>query len=256
MRSSPLLDGDGSVTGSVVVLHDISELLRLETVRKDFVANVSHELKTPIAAIRALVETLLDDAETELSLRIRFLGKIRAQSFRLSSIVTDLLALSRLESGGGPGEFAILDLRDSVLGAVKAFQLAGEESGLQIESLIPDSPVRILGDEEALGQMMRNLLDNAVKYTPEGGEIWVQLREEDNMAVVEVRDTGIGIDAAEQERIFERFYRVDKARSRELGGTGLGLSIVKHIARTHKGEITVASSLKKGSSFVVCLPLA
>lgn len=256
MHSSPLLNGDGGLTGAVVVLHDVTELHRLESVRKDFVGNVSHELKTPITAVRALVETLMDDSEMEPVVRERFLGKIRDQSFRLSSIVTDLLTLSRLESEGGAIQFTEMDFRNTVRASVRALLPAGEGRGLQVESDLPDAPVRILGDEEALGQMISNLLDNALKYTPEGGEVWVQLREKDKWAVVEVHDTGLGIEPVEQERIFERFYRVDKARSRELGGTGLGLSIVKHIVRTHKGDVTVKSSLGKGSSFIIRLPLA
>jgi two-component system phosphate regulon sensor histidine kinase PhoR len=256
MHSSPLLDGDGKVTGAIVVLHDVTELHRLENVRKDFVGNVSHELKTPITAVRALAETLMDDSEMDSAVRKRFLGKIREQSFRLSSIVTDLLTLSRLESEGGAIQFSELDLRETVRASVKALQSTGEGRGVQVESDLRDVPIQILGDEEALGQMVTNLLDNALKYTPEGGRVWVQLRAEGQWAIVEVHDTGIGIEPAEQERIFERFYRVDKARSRELGGTGLGLSIVKHIARTHKGDVTVESSLGAGSSFIIRLPLS
>lgn len=256
MHSSPLLDGDGKVTGAIVVLHDVTELHRLENVRKDFVGNVSHELKTPITAVRALAETLMDDSEMDSAVRKRFLGKIREQSFRLSSIVTDLLTLSRLESEGGAIQFSELDLRETVRASVKALQSTGEGRGVQVESDLRDAPIQILGDEEALGQMVTNLLDNALKYTPEGGRVWVQLRAEGQWAFVEVHDTGIGIEPAEQERIFERFYRVDKARSRELGGTGLGLSIVKHIARTHKGDVTVESSLGAGSSFIIRLPLS
>jgi two-component system phosphate regulon sensor histidine kinase PhoR len=256
MHSSPLLDGDGKVTGAIVVLHDVTELHRLENVRKDFVGNVSHELKTPITAVRALAETLMDDSEMDSAVRKRFLGKIREQSFRLSSIVTDLLTLSRLESEGGAIQFSELDLRETVRASVKALQSTGEGRGVQVESDLRDAPIQILGDEEALGQMVTNLLDNALKYTPEGGRVWVQLRAEGQWAIVEVHDTGIGIEPAEQERIFERFYRVDKARSRELGGTGLGLSIVKHIARTHKGDVTVESSLGAGSSFIIRLPLS
>lgn len=256
MRSSPLLDGEGRISGAVVVLHNVTELQRLETVRQDFVANVSHELKTPIAAIRALVETLIDDSEMDPAVRERFLGKIRAQSFRLSSIVTDLLTLSRLESEGAAPRFIAVDLRKTVEACLKVFQPTGEEKGIQVESSLPDTPVWIQGDEEALGQMVNNLLDNALKYTGEGGEVSVRVNADDGWAFVEVRDTGIGIEPLELERIFERFYRVDKARSRELGGTGLGLSIVKHIVRTHKGEVQVESSPGKGSAFTIRLPLA
>ena len=242
--------------GAVVVLHDVSRLERLETVRRDFVANASHELKTPITAIRGLVETLIDDKEIAPETQERFLTKIRDQSGRLSAIVTDLLTLSRLEAESGDSRYTPLDLREPVLASAQALTPAAEEKGIVLETQLPDVRVEVAGDNEALGQVVTNLLDNALKYTPKGGKVWVRLTSQSGNAVLEVQDTGIGIEPRDRERIFERFYRVDKARSRELGGTGLGLSIVKHIVLAHNGKVSVDSTPGTGSTFRVSLPLA
>jgi two-component system phosphate regulon sensor histidine kinase PhoR len=228
----------------------------LERVRRDFVANVSHEIKTPLTAVRGLIETLLDDAGMGDETRRRFLGKARDQAARLSALITDLLALSRLESDQQPLDREALDLCRPVQESVRALLPAAEQKRLVVETALPGEPVMVLGDESALRQAIENLLDNAVKYTPEGGRIWVRVRGEPEAAVVEVEDTGVGIEPDEQPRVFERFYRVDKARSRELGGTGLGLSIVKHIALAHGGDVSVESLPGRGSTFRLRLPLA
>ncbi len=256
VNASPLHDSQGSLVGAVVVLYDLSELHRLETVRRDFVANVSHELKTPITAIRGLVETLIDDKQMHPEHRERFLIKVRDQAMRLGVIVTDLLTISRLETQGDVLERKFLDLRDPVLASSQGLLPPREKEGIIIESQVPEEPVTVLGDEEALCQVVRNLLDNALKYTPKNGRVWVRLRQEEGHAVIEVEDTGIGIEPRDLDRIFERFYRVDKARSRELGGTGLGLSIVKHITHAHGGWVSVDSVPGKGSTFRIYLPLA
>ena len=256
MRASPLYGGQGTLVGAVAVLRDVTELHRLETVRREFVANASHELKTPITAIRGLVETLIDDKELDYSRRERFLCKIKEQSLRLSSIVTDLLTLSRLESESNEMRRVAVDLREVILATAKTFAAMAEDRGIAMETQVPNASVEVLGDEEALCQVVSNLLDNAIKYTPEGGRVWVRLYLQGADAVIEVQDTGVGIEPKDRERIFERFYRVDKARSRELGGTGLGLSIVKHIAISHGGRVTVDSTPGMGSTFRVFLPLA
>ena len=255
MYTSPLLDGQGDIAGAVVVLHDVSRLQRLETVRRDFVANASHELKTPITAIRGLVETLIDDKEIAPERQERFLAKIRDQSSRLSAIVTDLLTLSRLEAATDDSGYAPLDLREPVLASAQTLASAAEEKEIALETQVPETPVKVAGDEEALGQVITNLLDNALKYTPTGGKVGVHLTSEGGNAVVEVQDSGIGIEPKDRDRIFERFYRVDKARSRELGGTGLGLSIVKHIVLAHNGQVSVDSTPGVGSAFRISLPL-
>ena len=254
LHSSPLRNEGKKAAGAVVVLYDISELQRSEIVRRDFVANVSHELKTPIAAIRGLVETVIDDEQMPEETRARFLAKVRYQSMRLSSIVTDLLTISRLESEGGAITETV-DLCDTVQASAEALVATAEEQGIDVRVELPDERVYVLGDAEALGQITSNLLDNALKYTPRGGNVWVRLRQEESYAVIEVEDTGVGIAAPDRERIFERFYRVDKARSRELGGTGLGLSIVKNIALAHNGNVMVESTPGVGSTFRVLLPL-
>jgi two-component system phosphate regulon sensor histidine kinase PhoR len=254
VRASPLRDARSEPAGSVIVLHDITELRRLEQVRRDFVASVSHELKTPLTAIRGLIETLIDDPDMTAETHRRFLGKVRDQTARLSNLVTDLLTLSRVESEEGAVERERLDLREPVGESARALGPAGEAKGLTLETQMPAAPVAVLGDREALRQIVDNLLDNAIKYTPAGGRIWLRIRPEADSVVVEVEDSGCGIEPQHQDRIFERFYRVDKARSRELGGTGLGLSIVKHFALALGGQVSVASVPGQGSTFRVRLP--
>jgi len=255
MQASPLRDLEGRVAGAVAVLHDVTELHRLETVRQDFVANASHELKTPITAIRGLVETLIDDQDMPADSHERFLAKIRDQSLRLSSVVTDLLTLSRLESGEGLAESVPVDLRDILVRAERALAPVSDRKRIAVETVLPESPVEIDGDEEALAQMANNLLDNALKYTPEGGNVWLRLTRDQGQAVLEVEDTGVGIEPEHQERVFERFYRVDKARSRQLGGTGLGLSIVKRTALAYGGSVSLESRPGEGTAFRVLLPV-
>ena len=255
VNTSPLLDGQGQLVGAVMVLHDLTELRRLEMFRRDFISNVSHELKTPVTAIRGIIETLREDETMDPENRKRFLSKAVNQTARLSTLVTDLLTLSRIESDKGSLDRETLDLRDLLHESAASLRMVGEGKGLTIETKIPDLPLIFEGDRELLRQSIDNLLDNAIKYTPEGGHIWLRVRTEDRLAVIEVEDTGIGIAPQDQERIFERFYRVDKARSRELGGTGLGLSIVKHITLAHGGDVSVTSSLDKGSIFRIRLPI-
>jgi len=233
----------------------MSELHRLEQIRRDFVANVSHELKTPIAAVRGLVETVIDDRKMTDEDRERFLAKIRNQSMRLSSIVTDLLTLSQLESGNGMLETGLLDLCEVVRSTVTSLAQTAEARNIRVEVRLPEDPVRLLGDEDALSQVISNLLDNALKYSPRDAAVWIRLRKENGKAVIEIQDRGVGIEPRDRDRIFERFYRVDKARSRELGGTGLGLSIVKHIVLAHGGAVDVESSPGAGSTFRVLLPV-
>ena len=175
---------------------------------------------------------------------------------RLSLLVTDLLTLARLESADGMLETESLDMRDSVEKSIRNFRAAAEEHRIQLVGDVPPTPVRVIGDAEALELVVNNLLDNALKYTPGGGRVWVRLDTDAGVAVLEVEDTGIGIAREHHSRIFERFYRVDKARSRELGGTGLGLSIVKHVCRALGGSISVASEVGTGSTFRVRIPLA
>ena len=242
--------------GAVIVLHDVTELIRLETVRRDFVANVSHELKTPLTAIRGLLETLLDDASMDAEMRRRFLEKAHVQGLRLTALVQDLLALSRIESEEGAVEHRRMDLCETVRAAVRRIDPTLTGRALTLDVSLPDEPVYVFGDEEAIRQITDNLLDNAFKYTPDGGSIGVRVSRQEENAVIRVKDSGIGIEAIHLDRIFERFYRVDKARSRELGGTGLGLAIVKHLVEALRGTIDVASEVGRGTTFRVFLPSA
>jgi two-component system phosphate regulon sensor histidine kinase PhoR len=255
MYASPLNDEGGARSGVVMVLHNVTQLRRLEGIRRDFVANVSHELKTPLTAVRGFVETMVDDPQMEPETRQRFLRRMSEQTQRLSAIVNDLLTVSRIESGGAALDRERLDLRIVAQECLRVLQPAADAKGIALQAQLPEQSVQIDGDREALRQALSNLLDNAIKYTPEGGQVWLRVLSEDR-AVVEVEDTGIGISAQDQQRIFERFFRVDKARSRELGGTGLGLSIVKHLTLAHGGRVSLDSTLGKGSLFRIELPLA
>jgi two-component system phosphate regulon sensor histidine kinase PhoR len=249
---SPLRDGAGGLVGGVLVLHDITDLRRLEMVRRDFVANVSHELKTPVTAIRGLVETMLDTDDMDPGTRTRFLEKVENQSQRMSNLVSDLLTLSRVESRRGIHlDRERFDLRERVLDSERRALVVADEKGIRLESDITTDPIDVFGDEEGLQKIVDNLLDNAIKYTPQGGSVLLQVAVEGSVASILVEDSGIGIDEEDQERIFERFYRVDKARSRELGGTGLGLSIVKHLVAAMGGTIRLDSKLGEGSRFRV-----
>ncbi len=252
LRASPLF-ADGETVGAVLVIEDVTQLRRLETMRQDFVANVSHELKTPITAIRGMVETLIDDPEAPVGVQRRFLEKVLRQAERMSSLVADLLSLARLESGREL-ECAPIDLRGPIQASVRALQPALEARRVELEVALPEAPVVVLGEEEALRQAVTNLLDNAIKYSAPGRKVRVGLRFTPSQVAIEVEDQGIGIEAHHRERIFERFYRVDKARSRELGGTGLGLAIVKHIAHALGGEVSVDSIPGSGSTFRIHLP--
>ena len=255
VHASPFRDGSGEMVGAVAVLHDVSELERLETIRQDFVANVSHELKTPITAIRGLLETMIEDKEMSAEYHRSFLTKTMNQTLRLSNIVTDLLALSRLESVKMDLIREAIDLREVVNSSVQALLPLSEDKKIPIESQIIDIRLEILGDREALFQSVNNLIDNAIKYNSKDGTVWLSLYKEGKNAVLEVRDSGIGIEPQEQHRIFERFYRAAKARSRQMGGTGLGLSIVKHTVLAHVGQLSVESFLGTGSTFKISIPL-
>jgi len=255
MHAAPLQDGAGSAVGAMVVLMDVSELRHLETVRRDFVANASHELKTPITAIRAMAETLLDEETMESTQQRKFLKKVHNQSLRLSAIVTDLLALSRFELQDEKLVTEPLNLENIVRKSLEDLSPTAMEKEITVELSVKDNPLVVIGNWDTLEQAVSNLLDNAIKYTPEKGHIWLRCFVQEHEAVVEIQDTGIGIEPNDQERIFERFYRVDKARSRKLGGTGLGLSIVRHIVMAHGGRIELKSIFGSGSTFKLFFPV-
>lgn len=235
----------------LLVVRDVTASRKLEGVRSDFVANASHELKTPAATIRATAETLRVAAVDDPGVVPRFAEQLEKEAVRLAQIVSDLLDLSRLETG--TGGFEGIDLGDIVQGAADFAAATAEARGVRL--VVDSSPVSIQGSEQDLSLMVRNLISNAVNYTPEGGEVRVSLRAgEPGVTELVVEDNGIGIPSRDLDRIFERFYRVDRARSRETGGTGLGLSIVRHVAENHGGSVQVSSELGHGSVFTVRLP--
>ncbi len=258
LYAAPLVDGEGELAGAVVVLHDATELRRLGALRQEFVSNVSHELKTPITAIQGMIETLLEDPEMPQPLSQRFLERTRDQAARLAALVTDLLTLARLDDGEKQEylEKHPLDVREPIEEAFRSLELEAEKGQVSLELSLPDEPVRVVADQEALRQVSSNLITNAIKYTPPGGDVWVRVFVDSGVAVIEVEDTGVGIEERDRARIFERFYRVDKARSREVGGTGLGLSIVKNLCLAHGGEVSVESTVGRGSVFRARFPLA
>jgi two-component system, OmpR family, phosphate regulon sensor histidine kinase PhoR len=244
---------EGVTHGAVVVASDISELRRLEQVRQEFVSNASHELKTPLASIKACVETLLDGAQEEPEIRGRFLQTVNEQCERLDTLVRDLLSLTRIESQGMKADLHLVPLEAIVTICHERHRQHAERQKMRLVVEPPNEPLFVLGDEEALEQIVDNLVDNAIKYTNEGGTVTIRWRRDGAEGVLEVEDTGIGIPLSHLPRIFERFYRVDKARSRELGGTGLGLAIVKHLIQSLGGAVRVTSRLGKGSTFTVRL---
>lgn len=234
---------------AVLVLHDITELRRLERVRRDFVANVSHEFKTPLTAIQGFAETLLGGALEDKDNRAHFVEIIREHARRLARLTDDLLKLSRIEAGRLELELRPVRVEALVNGCVETARLKAEAKGLRINVQLPEGLPPVRGDGAQLGEVLQNLLDNAIQYTPSGGHINVSATSNGQGVTFTVADTGIGIPESELERIFERFYRVDAARSREAGGTGLGLAIARHIVDAHGGRIWVESAVGQGSRF-------
>ncbi len=241
--------------GSVAVLHDVTELARLETMRRDFVANASHELRTPLAAIRGFAETLLGDASLPEEKRRSYLEVIDRHAKRLGTLVDDLLELSRIESGQATLELQLVDVPAVAAGLLRDCEARLREKRLDAASQAK-GPGGAWADPQAVWQILSNLLDNAIKYTEPGGKIRIRVEGDLRRVRVAVADTGAGIPERDLARIFERFYRVDRARSRALGGTGLGLAIVKHLVQGQGGEITVESELGRGSTFSFTLPSA
>jgi two-component system phosphate regulon sensor histidine kinase PhoR len=243
-------------SSAVLVLHDITELRRLERVRRDFVANVSHEFKTPLTAIQGFAETLLGGALDDKANRKRFVEIIREHARRLARLTDDLLKLSRIEAGRLDLESRPVSVAGLVNGCVETARLKAESRGLTIAVELPEGLPPVRGDAVQLDEVLQNLIDNALQYTPSGGRIDVTAYSNGHEVIFTVADTGIGIPESDLERIFERFYRVDAARSREAGGTGLGLSIARHIVDAHGGRIWVESAVGQGSRFRFSIDVA
>jgi two-component system phosphate regulon sensor histidine kinase PhoR len=236
----------------LLVLHDLTEAERLDRIRQDFVANVSHELKTPLTSVRGYAETLLEGGLEDTAHREEFVRVIRDQATRLQDLVEDLLSLAELERPDARLRLESFDLRAAAERQAAGFRDRAAHAGLQL-SVEPGAAVMVVADRGRVEQVLANLLDNAVKYT-DHGKVTVAVGQGEGFARCEVRDTGPGIAEPDRERIFERFYRVDKARARTKGGTGLGLSIVKHILALHDGAIDVKSAVGSGSTFRFELP--
>jgi two-component system sensor histidine kinase SenX3 len=247
VSATPLPDG-----GVLVTVEDVSDRSRLDAVRTDFVANISHELKTPVSALAVLAEALAD--EDDLAVMRRLAGKMVDEAHRAATVIDDLLELSRIELGG----MAVRERVDvaTLLSEAAVRSLAGaEQRNIRIDV---DEPVdlAVLGDRRQLVSALSNLIDNAVKYSEEGSEVWLTATRESGVVAMHVTDHGIGIPAKDLARIFERFYRVDRARSRDTGGTGLGLAIVRHVANNHEGDVQVRSTEGEGSTFTLRVPEA
>ena len=242
--------------GAVMVLHDITELRRLERLRQDFVANVSHELKTPLAVIRSNIEALQDGAVEDPAMRGPFLERVKHEADRLEELIQDLLKLAKIESGEQPLELEPVPLDAAIVECLERQATRAEAKSMRMFEVPPkDAPNNIaaFADADAVGHILDNLVDNAIKYSPTGGTITVRWGAVENRVFIEVEDTGHGIAEADLPRVFERFYRADRSRQR-TGGTGLGLAIVKHLVQAMNGQVTVTSQLGKGSTFKIVLP--
>jgi two-component system, OmpR family, phosphate regulon sensor histidine kinase PhoR len=250
VRATPMPDH----SGTIVIIDDVTEALRTQRIRTEFVAHASHELKSPVAGLQALAEAVRQAVQDDPQAADRFSKQLVKEAVRLGRLIGDLLDLSRLEESSKMSNEKV----DISLVGQREAELAGEWAAAKdIELNMSIAPsVIVFGDDQQLSLMLRNLLDNAIRYTPEEGHVALDIRSEGDEAVVRVIDTGIGIPMAAQGRVFERFYRVDKARSRDRGGTGLGLAIVKHAVELHGGTIGLESELEQGSTFTVRLPSA
>lgn len=249
VNASAVLNQTGEYLGAILIFHDLTRLKKLENTRQEFVANVSHELRTPLSLIKGFVETLIDGAKDDPEVATKFLRTIDKHADRLTFLIEDLLTISQLESGQISLNFQNVSLRDVVKGVVDDLQSRAEEKRIQLASQVSDQ-IMVRADADRLGQVLFNLVDNAIKYGRKEGQVLINAHQNGGAEIeVSVKDDGPGIPAEAQERIFERFYRVDKARSREQGGTGLGLSIVKHIVHSHSGRVWVKSEMGKGSTF-------
>jgi two-component system phosphate regulon sensor histidine kinase PhoR len=255
MVSVPMGNDNGEITGAVVLFHDITELKRADEIRRDFVANVSHELRTPLSILRGYIETMLDDPKMPRAECARILEVMEQHSKRLGLLANDLLTLAQLESGSSTLQLSEIDLAQFLDGLARDWKKKFTTKALKVVIDLPANLPSIRADETRLREVFDNLLDNAVKYSNKNGEIRLGAERRGSEIALSVSDNGIGISSQDVPRIFERFYRADKARSREFGGTGLGLSIVKHIAQLHGGSVEAESGLGKGATIRVSLPV-
>lgn len=251
VHTRPFKNASGENEGAVVVLHDVTDIRNFAQIRSEFAGNVSHELRTPLTSIKGFVETLLDGAMENSTTCRRFLSIIDTETDRLSRLIEDLLTLSSIESRERMVYPRPVCMVRSIRAVMNMLGPQVSEKDLRMELVYPSDLPMIHADEDLLGQVLINLMDNAIKYTPRGGSVFIRCYRKDSRLITTIRDTGMGIPQESLSRVFERFYRVDKARSRSQGGTGLGLAIVKHIVESHGGDVYVESEVGKGSTFGV-----
>jgi two-component system phosphate regulon sensor histidine kinase PhoR len=249
----PLVE-TGKKVGALMVLHDVTRVRRLEQVRRDFVANVSHELRTPLAAIKGFSETLLSGALSDPNASLDFVKAIEKHTDNMTALVEDLLDLTAIESGHQPPLKELIDLRVILREVVIGISPLARQKKIKINFKVPEGMPMVQVDKKHIKQIFNNLLDNALKFNSDSGCVELHSRVEGNQVHIDVIDSGIGIPPQDVSRIFERFYRVDKARSRAMGGTGLGLSIVKHLVEANGGSVIVQSTIGTGSTFTVSIP--
>ncbi|KNF09907.1 alkaline phosphatase synthesis sensor protein PhoR [Gottschalkia purinilytica] len=243
------------ILGMVIILQDVTKIRKLENMRKEFVANVSHELKTPLTSIKGFVETLKEGAAENSAIRDKFLGIIDIEASRLTSLIQDLLTLSEIENENNLVSQEDIDINKSIDRTLKLLNEIANQKNIILENKIQEDIPHIKGNRSWFKQMIINLVDNGIKYTPDGGKVKIEAYNDDVNVYIKVSDTGIGIEEEHLSRLFERFYTVDKARSKQVGGTGLGLAIVKHIVLSFKGNIDVESKIGKGTKFIVSIPI-
>ncbi len=245
---------ENRIVGHIFVFQDITKQHRLEAMRKEFVANVSHELRTPLTTIKSYAETLLDGALEEAEISRQFMSVINDEADRMTRLVNDLLELSRLDNKETKWNMKPIDVGTILKNVIKKMDVNIKRKGQTIKANIPEELPEVFADNDKIEQVFQNILSNAYKYTPEGGTIYIDVEYAEKMVKVTFKDTGVGIPKEDLPRIFERFYRVDKTRSREMGGTGLGLSIAREIVQAHGGEISISSELGKGTSVIIQIP--
>jgi len=248
LRSTPFQKGQ------IFFFRDVTKERKLERMKRDFVSNVSHEMRTPLSNIKGYTETLIDGALEDRESLSSFLSIISKHAERISLLIDDLLVLSRVEAQELPLIFSHFDIQETILSSISSLEHKAKKKEISIGFQCIEEDLHIEADREGIEQVLNNLIDNAIKYTPEGGKVSLHACSTSDGIQVDVQDTGLGISKKDQSRIFERFYRVDKARSREMGGTGLGLSIVKHIILSHKGKIRVKSKEEEGTLFSFSIP--
>jgi len=251
---APFMNNKNEVGGVIIVFKNVTEQYKIDKLQKEFVANVSHELKTPITTIKSYAETLLDGALEEKQIAEDFLNVINSESDRMSRLVSDLLRLSRMDYDQTKWKKEKLNVSEMINQAAKKLSIQARNKNIDMHVNMDAEDMYVFFDKDGFEQIILNIAGNAIKYTHSGGNVWINAHIENKSIAIGIRDDGIGIPKEDEARVFERFYRVDKARTREMGGTGLGLSIAKQIAEAHNSTLTLNSELNKGTEIVITIP--